>query len=96
MGTKDQIHSLLRNEGMSPKEISYDDVLDTYRVEIDVEGTEDRFIKPYSGTGESEVESLDIEELEEAKDRLQFSEIPNGKVFVEDRMAGFRFRIRVV
>lgn len=94
MGTKEQVYDLFRSEGMIPKEISYDEFLDMYRVRLDVEDTEDRFIESHSDSGD-EVESIDTDELKEAGSRIQSSEIPDGTVIVRDIMIGSHFRIEV-
>lgn len=94
MGTKEQVCDLFQSEGVPPKEISHDDVLDMYRVNIDIEDTEDRFIESYSGSGD-EPESIDIDELKKVKSRIQFSEIPDGTVVVRDIMESSHFRIQV-
>lgn len=95
MGTKEQVYELFQSEGMNPKEISYDSFLDMYRVRIDVEGTENRFTKSYSDSGESEAKRIDTDEMKEAKRRIQFSEIPDGKVVVRNKTIDSHFRIEV-
>lgn len=90
MGTKRQVYDLFRSNGMTPKEVSYDSFLDMYRVRIDTEGTEDRFIESHSDS-----KYIDTDELEEAKRRVQFSEIPDGTVVVRNKMIDSHFRIEV-
>lgn len=75
---------------MTPKEVSYDNFLDMYRVRIDTEGTEDRFIESYSDS-----KYIDTDELKQAKRRIQFSEIPDGTVVVRNKMIDSHFRIEV-
>jgi len=98
MGTKGQIQDLFQSEGMTPKEIQYDDFLDTYHVTIGVEGTEDRFIEenPDSAVGEPDSPSVNTDKLEEMRNRIQGSELPDGTVIVRDMMIGTHFRIEVV
>jgi hypothetical protein len=95
MGTKEQVYDLFRSEGMTPKEVSYDSFLDMYRVRIDTEGTEDRFIESYSGPGGPGSQYIDTDELKRAKARIQFSEIPDGTVVVRNKMIDSHFRIEV-
>jgi hypothetical protein len=95
MGTKEQVYNLFKSEGMNPKEVSYDDFLDMYRVRIDTKGTEDRFIESYSDSGEPDSEYIDTDELKQAKRRIQFSEIPDGTVVVRNKMIDSHFRIEV-
>ena len=97
MGTKSQIRDLFQSEGMNPKEIQHDDLLDVYRVTIGVEGTDDRFINgtPDSAEGEPSP-SVDTDKLKEMKNRIQTSDIPDGTVIVKDMMIGAHFRIEVI
>ena len=82
---------------MHPKEITYDDVLDTYDVTIDVEDTEDRFIEENSNSanGETNSQSVDVNELKDMKDRFHGSNIPDGTVIVREMMIGSHFRIEI-
>lgn len=81
---------------MNPKDIQHDSFLDVYSVTIGVEGTEDRFIEEDSVSGVPDDTSVDTDKLKDMKDRIQGSNIPDGKVIVKDMMMGAHFLIEVI
>lgn len=98
MAAKDQIHDLFQNMGMRPEKIRYNDNLDVYRVNIGVEGTEERFYRDIHEIGGSEPVdfAVDTDKLKGMVSRIQGAEIPEGTVNVTDTMRDSHFRIEVV
>lgn len=81
-----QISRVFREHGMEPKETEYNNDTEQYRVSVQADGSDDRFLRPVGelGTEGSVDHQLDFSTVKSMRSVIHGTEIPDGVITVEE------------
>lgn len=97
MDTKTQIRDLFQQYGINPEDIRYNPNLNYYRVDIGVEGTDNRFLEGVGELGSDEAveQTVDTGALRGVAGRIDGAQIADGTVDLMSVMEDSHFQLQI-